>query len=133
MPRKPAHQTVQREDILKAAAHVFEQRGYQGATMAEIAQQVGLTAGSLYHHFSGGKQDLLVAVLNEGLDSVLQKVDAIMQQPLSPAEMLHRMVEAHVLSVTENVAAGVAMVFESSDAARNPRRAGGVRAPPRYL
>ncbi len=113
MPRKPAHLTVQREDILKAAALVFQQRGYHGATMAEIAIQVGLTAGSLYHHFSGGKQDLLVAVLNEGLDVMLLRIDRIMQQPTRPAEMLRQMIEAHIVGVTENVAAGAAMVFES--------------------
>ncbi len=113
MPRKPAHQTVGRRDILKAAALIFQQRGYHGATMAEIAMQIGLTAGSLYHHFPGGKQDLLVAVLNEGLDVVLEQVDAIMLQPLSPADMLRQMIEAQIMSVTENLAAGAAMVFES--------------------
>lgn len=113
MPRKPAHQTVGRRAILKAAAVVFQQRGYHGATMAEIAVQVGLTAGSLYHHFPGGKQDLLVAVLNEGLDAMLEQVEAIMRQPIRPAEMLRQMVQAQIVGVTENVAAGAAMVFES--------------------
>ncbi len=112
MPRKPASQTVNRKDVLMAAASVFQQRGYHGATMAEIADRLGLTAGSLYHHFQG-KEALLVAVLNEGLDVVLGRLDTIMQQPLSPAIMLRQMVEAQVISVTENVAAGAAIVFES--------------------
>lgn len=113
VPRKPANQTVNREDILKAAAVVFQQRGYHGTTMAEIAEQVGLTAGSLYHHFDGGKPNLLAAVLNEGLDIVLGKIDALMQEPLTPPVLLRKMIEAHIMSVTENVAAGAAMVFES--------------------
>ncbi len=111
--RKPSAQTVSREDILKAAALVFQQRGYHGTTMADIAERVGLTAGSLYHHFDGGKPNLLAAVLNEGLDVVLGKIEQIMQEPLTPPEMLRRMIEAHIVSVTENVAAGAAMVFES--------------------
>lgn len=113
MARKPSAQTVSREDILKAAALVFQQRGYHGTTMADIAERVGLTAGSLYHHFDGGKPNLLAAVLNEGLDVVLGKIEQIMQEPLTPSEMLRRMIEAHIVSVTENVAAGAAMVFES--------------------
>lgn len=113
MPRKPASQTVSREEILKAAALIFQQRGYHGTTMADIAERVGLTAGSLYHHFDGGKPNLLAAVLNEGLDAVLNKIDAIMQEPLSPEVMLYKMIEAHIISVTENVAAGAAMIFES--------------------
>jgi TetR/AcrR family transcriptional regulator, cholesterol catabolism regulator len=113
VPRKPANQTVSREEILQAAALVFQQRGYHGTTMADIAERVGLTAGSLYHHFDGGKPNLLAAVLNEGLDIVLNKIDAIMHEPLSPDQMLYRMIEAHIISVTENVAAGAAMIFES--------------------
>jgi TetR/AcrR family transcriptional regulator, cholesterol catabolism regulator len=113
LPRKPASQTVSREEILKAAALVFQQRGYHGTTMSDIAERVGLTAGSLYHHFDGGKPDLLAAVLNEGLDVVLNKIDAIMQEPLTPDAMLYKMIESHIISVTENVAAGAAMIFES--------------------
>jgi AcrR family transcriptional regulator len=95
-----------------AAASVFQQRGFHGATMAEIAERLDLTAGSLYHHYQG-KDALLVAVLNEGLDVVLARLDTIMQQPISPPLMLRQMVEAQIVSVTQNVAAGAAIVFES--------------------
>jgi AcrR family transcriptional regulator len=110
--RKPADQTVQRRDILLAAAGVFQERGYQGATMADIAARVNLTAGSLYHHFPAGKCDLLLAVLNEGLDTVLGEVDQIMAEGLPPAETLRRMIAAHIVGVTENTSVGTAMVFE---------------------
>ena len=112
MARKPADQTVQRRDILLAAAGVFQERGYEGATMADIARRVNLTAGSLYHHFRAGKRDLLLAVLNEGLDIVLGRVDHILAEGLPPAETLRRLIEAHVVGVTENTSVGAAMVFE---------------------
>ncbi len=112
MARKPADQTVQRRDILFAAASVFQERGYQGATMADIARQVSLTAGSLYHHFPAGKRDLLLAVLNEGLDIVLKQIDDIIANARPPAETLQQIIQTHVVSVTENVAVGAAMVFE---------------------
>jgi len=110
--RKPADQTVQRDDILLAAAAVFQERGYQGATMADIARKVGLTAGSLYHHFPAGKRDLLLAVLNGGLDIVLNQVDDIIDADLPPTEKLRRMIEAHVIALTEHTSVGTAMVFE---------------------
>jgi AcrR family transcriptional regulator len=91
---------------------VFQERGYQGATMADIARKVGLTAGSLYHHFPAGKRDLLLAVLNTGLDTVLKQIDQIVEAGLPPDETLHRMIETHVVNVTQNVAVGAAMVFE---------------------
>jgi TetR/AcrR family transcriptional regulator, cholesterol catabolism regulator len=110
--RKPADQTVQRADILLAAATVFQERGYRGATMSDIAGSVGLTAGSLYHHFPAGKRDLLLAVLNDGLDIVLKEVDDIIAAGLSPEETLRRLIEVHVVGVTENTSVGAAMVFE---------------------
>lgn len=112
MARKPADQTVQRDDIVAAAAAVFQERGYQGATMADIAQKVKLTAGSLYHHFPAGKRDLLLAVLSQGLDAALSKIDTILAVKQSPTETLRRMIESHVIGVTQDVAIGAAMVFE---------------------
>jgi TetR/AcrR family transcriptional regulator, cholesterol catabolism regulator len=112
LARRPADQTVQRDDILAAAAAVFQERGYQGATMADIAKRVNLTAGSLYHHFPAGKRDLLLAVLNTGLDTVLSEIDRVIAQQLPPPDTLRRMIEIHVRNVTQNVAVGAAMVFE---------------------
>ncbi len=112
MARKPADQTVQREDILLAAASVFQERGYHGATMADIARKVNLTAGSLYHHFPAGKSDLLLAVLNGGLDISLAQIDDVLAAGLPPEETLRQMIETHVVSVTENTSVGTAMVFE---------------------
>jgi AcrR family transcriptional regulator len=112
MPRKPAHQTVNRDAILQAAALVFQQRGYHGTTMSEIAEGVGLTAGSLYHHFDS-KPSLLAAVLNGGLDTALTQIETIMAQTLPPDQMLRKMILVHIQNVTGNVAVGAALVFET--------------------
>ena len=67
MARKPADQSVDREDILWAAAEVLHRNGYEATTMKDIAAQVNLTAASLYHHFKN-KDFLLLSVLEVGLD-----------------------------------------------------------------
>lgn len=112
MPRKPASQTVHRQDVLLAAAAVFQERGYEGATMADIGRRVNLTPGSLYHHFPDGKRDLLLEVLNTGLNAVFTTLEEIMRLGLPPDETLRRMIAAHVEAVTANVPVGAAMVFE---------------------
>ncbi len=112
MARKRADQTVQRRDVLFAAAAVFQERGYQGATMADIAARLNLTAGSLYHHFPAGKSDLLLAVLNAGLDAVLEHADHILAEALPADETLRRLIEAHIVGITENQSIGAAMVFD---------------------
>lgn len=53
-----------RRVILEAAAAVFEKRGFQGATVAEILETAGVTKGALYFHFQS-KEDLALGVLSE--------------------------------------------------------------------
>ncbi len=52
-----------REQMLDAAASLFEQRGYQATTIRQIAEAVGCTEAALYYHFKGGKRELLQQVL----------------------------------------------------------------------
>jgi len=50
-----------REAILEAAAEVFAEKGYQRATMREIAARVGIAPGTIYLYFRS-KRDLLLAI-----------------------------------------------------------------------
>lgn len=111
MARKPADQSVDREDILWAAAEVLHRNGYEATTMKDIAAQVNLTAASLYHHFKN-KDFLLLNVLEVGLDLTIDKLERIDASDRSCAEKLSAMIRSHVVSVTGNVAVGAAMVFE---------------------
>lgn len=111
MARKPADQSVAREDILWAAAEVLHRNGYEATTMKDIAAQVNLTAASLYHHFKN-KDYLLLNVLEVGLDLTIEKLESVNASDLSNADKLAAMIRSHVVSVTGNVAVGAAMVFE---------------------
>ncbi|WP_030720943.1 ScbR family autoregulator-binding transcription factor [Streptomyces sp. NRRL F-2580] len=53
-----------RRAILEAAAAVFDERGYDAATIADILARAGVTKGALYFHFSS-KQELAQGVLEE--------------------------------------------------------------------
>lgn len=123
MARKPADQSVHRDDILRAAAEVLQRNGYEAATMKDIAAAVNLTAASLYHHFRN-KDALLLAVLELGLDAVTQEIERIACSEQSADEKLRGMIRAHILGVTENTAVAAAMVFEIRSLMH-------VKAPPR--
>jgi AcrR family transcriptional regulator len=56
-----------RDALIGAAAQVFLARGFQGASLREIASAAGLTTGAVYSNFDG-KADLFLAVLEEKLD-----------------------------------------------------------------
>ncbi len=111
MARKPADQSVHRDDIIQAAAEVLQRNGYEAATMKDIAASVNLTAASLYHHFRN-KDTLLLAVLELGLDAVTQQIEAIAASDQPSDQKLRAMICAHVVGLTENTAIGAAMVFE---------------------
>jgi len=109
--RKPAEQSVHREDIIQAAADVLHEKGYEATTMKDIAAQVDLTAASLYHHFKN-KDFLLLAVIENGLQQAISKIKPIVQSEMSAEEKLRRMVATHIEGITSNPAVGAALVFE---------------------
>jgi len=111
LARKPADQTVDREDILWAAAEVLHRKGYEATTMKDIAAQVNLTAASLYHHFKN-KDFLLLNVLERGLDIGIANLEEIAASDLTNTAKLAQMIRYHVMSIANNVAIGSAMIFE---------------------
>ncbi|MFF0035056.1 TetR/AcrR family transcriptional regulator [Streptomyces mirabilis] len=59
-----ARSEERRAEIVRAALEVIAERGYRGASMASVAERVGLTQQGLLHYFPT-KDALLVAVLKE--------------------------------------------------------------------
>lgn len=60
---KPREETARRRrEILRAATEVFGSKGYTKGSLAEIAEQVGMTHAGVLHHF-GSKDALLLEVL----------------------------------------------------------------------
>lgn len=52
-----------RDTLAHQIADVFRTNGYEGTSMAQIAQATGLLKGSLYHHFPKGKEDMARAAM----------------------------------------------------------------------
>jgi TetR/AcrR family transcriptional regulator, cholesterol catabolism regulator len=82
-------------EICRIAARVFYEKGYDGASMQDIAEAVKLTKAGLYHHV-GSKDRLLFEIMNYGMDildeSVLEKVKSI----ADPSEKLRQTIIGHI-------------------------------------
>jgi len=52
-----------KETYVPCLLQLFRQHGYDGATLSKISQETGLGKASLYHHFPGGKDEMVQAVL----------------------------------------------------------------------
>lgn len=61
--------TRRRDSIVAEATKLFAEKGYDGASMADLAARVGLRKASLFHHFSS-KERLYAAVLERPVQSV---------------------------------------------------------------
>src|SRR5262245_47168073 len=75
MSRKQTQERT-RERVLAAAAKVFARRGYQRATVDEIASEAGFTIGALYSNFAG-KEELFLALADRQVEERVAEVEAI--------------------------------------------------------
>jgi AcrR family transcriptional regulator len=64
-----------RRQLLRASARLFREKGYDGTSVRDIAQATGLQSGSWVYHFPT-KQDILVAVMEQGLEDALARPGA---------------------------------------------------------
>ena len=100
-----------RDDILDAAAQVFRQKGFHGASMADIAETVQLQKASLYHHVSS-KQEILLALLDRALDMLFEQIDLVAKQPMPADEKLRQMVQVYLRLLAENSDLSAVLLFE---------------------
>ena len=93
-PRERAR-TARREALLETAETVFAERGFAGATMAEIAARAGYSAGNLYNVFES-KEALYRELVTTRGTKLLQEQLAILRQEAPYLETLDRVID-HLL------------------------------------
>lgn len=76
-----------RADIVDAATRVFSRQGYHAASMASIADEVGMRKASLYHHVRR-KEDLLFAIHEQLLDELVDATLGVLSSSQSAADKL---------------------------------------------
>ncbi len=84
---------LSREDLLDRLLLVFRDRGFEGATIAEIARATGLGKASLYHHFPGGKVEMAETLVREVCAHLDREVFAVLKGKGSPSRRVQRMVK----------------------------------------
>ena len=86
-----------RQALISAAAQLFKRQGYDATSTREIATQVGMQSGSPFYHF-GNKQDLLLAVMVEGMQQAIarqQAACALASEQETDRERLRRLIRHH--------------------------------------
>ena len=72
---------------MQAAAEVFGEKGYGGATISEIAGKAGIAEASIYQYFKS-KEDLLLSVPGNWFDELSEELERVFSGRLNPYERL---------------------------------------------
>jgi TetR/AcrR family transcriptional regulator, cholesterol catabolism regulator len=90
-------------DVLDAAANIFHERGYSGATVQAVADELGIMKGSLYYYIET-KEDLLYWLLMQVHDDVNQILTQVMNaSPRSAVRYLDLYIRRQVEFTAQNV------------------------------
>ncbi len=91
------HRRVQ---ILRQAAQIFIESGYETTSMNQVAERCRITKPGLYYHFKS-KQDLLFSVMSLALDVLEKNLLAATLAATDQEDRLRRIINAHALMITE--------------------------------
>jgi AcrR family transcriptional regulator len=84
-----------RQEILRAAARLFQQQGYDGTSMNDIAAALKLSKGGLYHHFQS-KDEILFNLMSHAMDITEQQVIAPVKLIPNPEDRLRALIRLHI-------------------------------------
>jgi len=123
--RQPAGRSVRRAgaerkpreerwaELLEVATQVFYEKGYDGASLQDIADRLGMLKGSLYYYIQS-KEDLLFDVISSVHQTGLAVVTACAEGPGDPLRRLDRVVVGHVEHTCRNLVSTTVFLHELS-------------------
>lgn len=100
-----------RAEILETAAQIFREKGFHGTSMQDIAQAVNLKKASLYHHISS-KQEILLALLDDALDLLIERIKSVKDQNIPPDEKLHQAIACYLETLAKHRDLSAVLLFE---------------------
>ena len=114
-----------RQRIMDASRHLFEEKGFHAAPMAELAAMAKVSVGQIYRHFAG-KDDIIVAIAEQDAKANLALLEEIFESAdrgeLSAIEAIE------MFAFTSMTRVNSALWFEiQAESHRNPRVADALR------
>jgi TetR/AcrR family transcriptional regulator, cholesterol catabolism regulator len=84
-----------RQEILRTAARLFQQRGYDATSMNDVAAALKLSKGGLYHHFQS-KDEILFEIMNHAMELTEDRVLAPVRDIADPEQRLRALIRLHI-------------------------------------
>jgi AcrR family transcriptional regulator len=108
-------------EILQVATQVFYENGYDGASLQDIADGLGMLKGSLYYYIQS-KEDLLFEVISEVHKEGLAVVKSCAESPGDPLERLGSVIRGHIGHTCRNLVPTAVFLHELSALPEERRR-----------
>jgi AcrR family transcriptional regulator len=89
---RPGHDL---ESVLAVAVEVFNERGYDGTSMRDLSERLGIAKSAIYHHVTG-KEELLSLALDRALTGLSAVADRARVLPAPAIERLEYLVRGSV-------------------------------------
>lgn len=102
---------MSRDDILRASAQIFRQKGYHATSMQDIADAVSLQKASLYHHISS-KQEILLALLDRAMDLLIADMERIVESEVAPVAKLRQAMRVYTRRLAEQADLAAVLLLE---------------------
>ncbi|TSD99683.1 TetR/AcrR family transcriptional regulator [Skermania sp. ID1734] len=112
---------AQREAIISAAIALLSERGYQGLSIAAVAAEAGVAAGSVYRHFSG-KTELVTEIFRDVVGREVAAVASAADTGGSAVDRVTAAVETFAGRAMKNPKLAYALLAEPVDAAVDTER-----------
>jgi AcrR family transcriptional regulator len=84
-----------RQEILRTAARLFQQRGYDATSMNDVAAALKLSKGGLYHHFQS-KDEILFEIMSHAMDITQERVINPVREIAGAEERLRALIRLHI-------------------------------------
>jgi AcrR family transcriptional regulator len=103
---------AKREELVRIAAQLFKEQGYQSTRLIDIARAAGLDRATIYYYF-GSKEELFRETVEGVLDANMKKAERLVADPdLSWIERLHAIYVQLMVSYEENYPATFVYIQE---------------------
>jgi AcrR family transcriptional regulator len=108
---RPA-QRRRRAEVLRVAAELFSERGYEATSTTEIAERLGIKGGSVYYYIDS-KEALLFELVEDIYGLLLESLREVLESDADPLEKLRRLIELHVSGMAGHHARGALILNET--------------------
>ena len=98
--------------LLAKAAHLFKEKGFERTTVRDLAKEVGIQSGSIFHHFKT-KQAILKSVLEEAIHFNTALMHEALSKVSTPQEKILALIQCELEAITGITGEAMAvLVFE---------------------